>query len=424
MKTALIIGLGISGKAAAKLLLKEGYKVIGVDRKVKELSGINFYLEDDLPANLLYDLVILSPGIAQSHPVVQEAKKRQAPVIGEIELAMRYKKGKVIGITGTNGKTTVTSLLTHVLNAAGISAVSTGNIGNALSEVFSQEKSPEVSVLELSSYQLETLTCKGLDFAIVLNITKDHLDRYESFLDYAKAKARIQRALIPTGKAITSTEVIREFGGLFQTSITFGEGDGEFALENSAIVHKGKKLATLPLHLARHDKLNALAAFIPAFYLGVKAEAFLSALKTFQKPPHRMEFVCEKEGVEFYDDSKATNVDAVIQAVKGVEGSVTLIAGGDAKGASFISWGDAFGSKVKNVLLLGLASEQMAKELALFFNVQIVDSLEQAVAKAESLSLPGEKVLLSPGCSSLDMFRSYRHRGQEFQRLVRGEEGI
>lgn len=405
-KTALVVGLGVSGKAALGFLRHLGYKVAGVDKKdLREdpaLVGVEIFREESFPSGKVFDLLIVSPGISFDHPIVKEAFLKGTLVEGEVELGFQYSKQRAVAITGTNGKTTVTSLVEHVLNFCGKKAKAIGNIGLAVTEYFLNPDSEEILIVELSSYQLETLNHPFFDAAVILNITPDHLDRYNSFSHYAETKARIQGCLKEEGTLYLSKQVISEFPSFFSKPYQL--------LEKDSLFEWGE--------LAEHDQCNLMAAWALCCKMGVSAIEFTQALQVFKKPPHRIEFIRQVEGVFYYDDSKGTNIDATIQAVKTMKGPVVLIAGGVDKGSSYMPWKEAFSEKVKQVFVLGEAAEKICAELSLFFNVKIVDSLERAVQEASKVALEGDSVLLSPGCSSFDMFRDYAHRGREFQKFV------
>ncbi len=396
-RKALVIGLGISGKSASKFLLSLGYEVYGVDQKEERVlealsSGVKRLIEPDLKG---FFLVVISPGVPPTHPLIQQAILDGIDVVGEVELAFRYMKQRSVGITGTNGKTTVTLLVEHVLCSAGMKAKAIGNIGLPLTSYVEKVDFDEIAVIELSSYQLETLKSGYLDAAVILNITPDHLDRYSSLQEYAKTKISIERCIKPEGHLYVYEDVAEEYGSFFSFHFTsFGKG------------------------LTSHDLINVKAAELLCSSLGVSHEMFLKGLKTFKKPSHRIELIRELSQVSYYDDSKGTNVDAVIKAVSSMTGPTILIAGGVDKGSSYLPWKEAFQGKVKHLFLIGESALKIEEELGLFFNVQIVDSLANAVQSASSVAMPGDCVLLSPGCSSFDMFRDYVHRGEEFQRFV------
>jgi len=330
-------------------------------------------------------------------------------VIGEAELALRSLSQRAVAITGTNGKTTVTLLVEHILKTAGIKARSLGNIGEPLAAYAMQPDPEEVLVVELSSYQIETLTARAFDAAVILNISPDHLDRYSNMEGYAKAKCDLQKCLREEGALFVHHRVAEEFGYLLSEPYSIFDATSKTGW-------------TWPQSCAKwgdHDKENALAAWALCCTYGVSYTQFQNALDTFQKPPHRIEFVCEIDGVCYYDDSKGTNLDAVIQAVRAMPGPVLLIAGGVDKGASYLPWKGNLKGKIKRILVLGQAAEKIDSELGLYFEVEHVDSLLIAVEKAKCHAVKGDVVLLSPGCSSYDMFENYAHRGQEFQRCVR-----
>ncbi|MBM3198944.1 MAG: UDP-N-acetylmuramoyl-L-alanine--D-glutamate ligase [Chlamydiae bacterium] len=415
-KRALIIGLGVSGKATAVFLLDRGYQVVGVDDRLEEFEknreflsllqkGLLIRQERDLSTVKEFSLIVPSPGIPLTHPLIVQGKESGVKIIGEIELACEGCSPKAIAVTGTNGKTTVTLLVEHVLNAVGKQAKALGNIGTPLTQYLLKERdSNEILVIELSSYQLEVMERPLFDAGVILNITPDHLDRYKTLQEYARAKSRLSLCIRPEGKLFLFREVAKEYHDFFRSSFqVFGDEES---------------LSQFSFLEVKHDRMNAEAAWLLCAEMGVSKESFLQALKTFKKPSHRMEFIREIKGVSYYDDSKGTNIDAVMKAVQGMKGSVVLIAGGVDKGASYLPWKEGFEGKVKKLVLLGESAQKIQRELGLFFNVEIVDSLESAVKAASSAAACGDAVLLSPGCSSFDMFRDYAHRGNEFQRVV------
>ncbi len=434
-KKALILGMGKSGRASASFLVTRGYEVIGLDENIERLSsmqeirdlekiGVYVFSSKD-PVNISsFDEIIISPGIPSNDPLLIEAKSCHIPILGEVELAFRnIRNHRCVGITGTNGKTTVTLLVTHILNQCGYKARSLGNIGNPITENVDSLEPGEIVVAELSSYQLETLTAKVFDAAVLLNVTPDHLDRYKNMEEYAGAKCRLQDCLKDQAPFFVFNEASKEFGHLLSKHYTtFGDDISSQYWSNGEMVkefdHFEFFLPSQYHQMPRHDIMNILSAWCLCKTLGIEANAFLSAIQTFTKPLHRLEFVKSIHGVEFYDDSKGTNIDSVIQAVKAMKGPVYLIAGGVDKGVSYTTWKDPFTRRVKEIIALGMAAEKIYKELGSFFKVTIVNSMEEAVLKAASSAVSGEKVLLSPGCSSFDMFRDYAHRGIEFQRCV------
>ncbi|MBM3198386.1 MAG: UDP-N-acetylmuramoyl-L-alanine--D-glutamate ligase, partial [Chlamydiae bacterium] len=380
-------------------------KDLSKDPEVQKLQeqGVRVFQEQSLPKEK-FDLAISSSGIPRHH----QALALGDLVLGEAEFALREAKTPCIAITGTNGKTTVTLLVEHVLNKSGRRARALGNVGDPLAGYFLQPRE-EVLVVELSSYQLETLTYPAFQTGCILNITPDHLDRYASMQEYARAKARLQHCLQKQGAFFVCEKALEEYPSLFS--------EGTLPLQ----VEKAKSLFS-SLSSMEHEQCNALAAWELCSQFGVNLEQFIQAWHTFRKPHHRIEFVQEVRGVAYYDDSKGTNIDAVIKAVHAITNPVILIVGGVDKGSSYLPWREAFTGRVKQLFVLGQAAKKISSELALFFNLQIVDSLEEAVLRASQVAVAGDAVLLSPGCSSLDMFRDYAHRGREFQKFVRGLE--
>jgi len=376
---ALVIGLGKSGRGAAKLLLKQGYDVYAVDRTPQKMEGVTVYLEGE---EIEADLVVLSSGIPQSHP------QAKGNVVGEAELAIRTLKNKMVGITGTNGKTTVTLLVTHVLNALGIPSRALGNVGASLAEYASASDPEEVLVVELSSYQLETLETAAFDVGLITNITPDHLDRYSSFEAYRKTKLRLK-------------DLIRK-GGTF-----IEERDSYLQLTKNE----------------RYWRLIGPHAVCMAWQIckifDVMWEDFNAALVTFSKPPHRMEFVDLVEGITFINDSKGTNIESVMYGVNQAEGSIILIAGGQSKGDSFEKWRKPFMQKVKRIFAIGETALQIEKELGDSIPTLCCESLRVAVDKAREAAHSGDTVLLSPGCASFDQFKNYEERGEMFKEFIR-----
>ncbi len=359
---ALVIGLGKSGRGAVKLLLKKGWEVIGVDRTPEPIEGIVVVPETGDVGNV--DLVVLSPGIPRSHPLAK------GNVIGEAELAFRTLKNRAIGITGTNGKTTLTLLMTHILNEVGIKARALGNVGNSLAEYACNPDLEEFLVVELSSFQLETMTTPAFELSVITNITPDHLDRYASFEEYANTKKRI------------------------------------------------KDLSDSCLQLTEREGYWGETAWLMCERLGITRKDFDRALKSFKRPPHRMEFVGEIDGIRFVNDSKGTNPEATIYAIKNTPGKLLLIAGGQSKQATFESWKKTFPGRVKEVFAIGETASQIKEELGGVIPVKRCTDLEEAVAAAKEKATQGETVLLSPGCASFDQFRNYEERGDKFKAYV------
>ena len=432
-KRALVVGLGASGQSAAHFLLLNGSQVVGVDQN-KELQdhpeiaklcvrGMKFFYEGDLLDLNSFHLVVVSPGISPKHPIYQAAKQAGIEIVGEMELACRSLKQKFLAITGTNGKTTVTLLIEHVLNRSGKKVRALGNVGTPITAALCQDSSEdEIIVAELSSFQLETLNSQIIDVGVILNITPDHLDRYSSLEEYAKSKIHMQACLKPNGKLFVEEACFKKYRSLFQGDLlTYGYGtDCHLYTDLSAVFFGGRKEFTLPVALQKpsHDLENILAAYALCREMNIGADQFCSALASFKKPSHRIEYVRTHKGVSYYDDSKGTNIDAVIRAVASLPGNIILIAGGVDKGSPYAPWISSFEGKVSQICVIGEAAPKIKEELGRCFTVHLFETMEGAVKYASQAAKPNEHVLLSPGCSSYDMFKNYAHRGEEFQRIV------
>lgn len=417
-KKAVVIGLGISGRSSAELLLQNKKSVIALDKKAESLKndpalqklmsqGMELF-SDDAPIDLLaVDQIIISPGVPPTHPLVKSAAEKKIEVLGEIELAFRYLKNLTIGVTGTNGKTTVVMLIKHILLAAGKKAQSLGNIGSSLSSYALHPDPEEILVVELSSFQLETLHQKCLDVAVIINITPDHLDRYDSMEEYAKAKCQIENCLKKGKNLWVSKLTMQEYGHLLKHPKNFEDIPSVVAPISSMRY----------IQLGVPERQNIQAAYPLCRQFGITDAEFESGLKTFRKPKHRIEFVGEWNQIAFYNDSKATNIDSVQHAVGLFNGPIILLAGGVHKGASYRPWIDAFRGKVTRIVAFGAAAPLMEEDLKNDFPVDRVETLEEAVLCAVKNAKAPTTILLSPGCSSFDQFRNYEHRGNEFKRI-------
>lgn len=405
---SVVLGLGLSGKAAARYLKKRGDAVLGVDRVASPFDGIDVYSESEPICLNGIDLVIKSPGIPNSHPWVIAALSKKIPIVGEIDLAfaeLKKRDKKVLGITGSNGKTTTTLMTAHLLNCSGQKALAAGNVGIPLLDQVEQDV--EVFVVELSSFQLENIVENPvLDGAVILNVTPNHLDRHASFEEYAQAKLRIATCLKKNAPLYLSR----------QGALALSSWVSDYTIFD---LEKEKVETILPLgyrdNLYPHDLENVSAAFA---LTRVSAETLKKGMATFIRPPHRLEFVSKVSGITYINDSKATSVDAVIKAVQAVQGPVILIAGGVDKGGDFSDWIPFFCGKVVKVLALGQAAKRIKKELSPTVGVDEVSSLEEGVSRATQQAKVGTTVLLSPGCSSYDQFRDYQHRGEVFRQIV------
>ena len=392
----LVLGMGLSGRSAARLLVEQGYCVLGIDDRAATLTAccpiVPTLSMEELAS---FSFMIVSPGIAPSHPLYVAARQADLPIIGEVEWALRHLRHRAVGVTGTNGKTTVASLTAHALQSGGRPARAVGNIGIPLSEAVLDIPEDEVLIIELSSWQLETAQTPALEAGIVLNITPDHLDRHLTMAQYAKAKLRLADCLKASGSFYVDAATASQFSYLLPSHTQI-----------------------LPTHTSGFEHFNQMASWTLCRKIGLSKEEFDASLHTFQKPPHRMEMVASINGVRYYNDSKGTNIDAVIQAVISREEPCIVIAGGVDKGLAFSAWREIFKSRVRQVYAIGQTAEKIYNELHEVVPVCQCGSLEVAVRKAHHLAQPGESVLLSPGCSSFDQFTNYQHRGEVFRELV------
>lgn len=430
----LVIGLGLSGRAAAAFLLKRGARVHGVDRDRELLAthaeiqnlykqGFSASLENEPLDVCSFGLVVVSPGVPPTNPCYASALASGIPIIGEMELACRHMAQRCFGITGSNGKTTTTMLVTHALNQSGKKARALGNIGTPMTAVL-DDCDDEILIIELSSWQLETLSAKVFDAGAILNITPNHLDRHKTMQAYAGAKINLKNCLKPHAPLFMGKACREEFASLLE-----GFEAKSFGFDSACSVYSdrfrvfldGKSAFELPPEFqgkATHDVENMMAAYALCQVAGVSGDAFLSSLATFRKPPHRIEFVKKIDGVAYYDDSKGTSIVAVEKAVTALEGPIHLIAGGVHKGASYAPWRETFSGRVSHIYAIGQAANQIKGDLGDLLPVELHGSLKEALDSAAKRARPGENVLLSPGCSSYDMFKDYNHRGDEFKRLV------
>lgn len=440
-----MIGLGVSGRAAARYLLSRGAIVLGADRKHETFRlslegkallelGLTLVEEETLSIQSLLPLeaVIVSPGVSVQHPLVQEARRLQLEVMGEIQLGLlgvlqQPPQRQLVGITGTNGKTTTTLLVESILQRAGFLAKAVGNSGFALTQFLCDALPHDHLVVELSSYQLEGLALPVFRAGALLNITPDHLDRYPNMDAYAEAKFQLQDCLLPQAPFFVQERAWEDFGRkrVHPSIRIFGYTPRCWMwTDGQSVWVEGKKVLHWPnggFSRPCHDVENAMAAFALCRGWGVTPQQFISGFLHSKKPPHRLEFVVEKQGVRYYDDSKGTNIDAVLRAVESIEGPIWLIAGGVDKGHPYTSWVPIFAGKVQKVLAIGQAAEKIEQDVGLSTPVEKCASLREAVEKASVEAVAGGAVLLSPGCSSFDMFVDYADRGRQFQQLVVGE---
>ncbi len=434
-KRVVVVGLGASGVAAARLCLRRGACVVVNDGKTRDALSEEARSLEALGATLVAgahgparmreaDLVVVSPGVPPL-PEIQAAEASGVPVWGEVELAVRSLAvpAPIVAIGGTNGKSTTTSLVGDLLAAHGLRTFVGGNLGEPLAD--HADERFDVVVLEVSSFQMERVDAFRPHVSALLNVTDDHLDRYASLDDYADAKGNAFRrqterdwAIVPFDDATCIREAKRGRARI----VTFGPG-GVLDVTDDAVVDRRtqERFARDAMALTGgHNALNVAAAIACARPFGVGAEAIRRVLRTFKGLPHRTALVAEVAGVRFYDDSKGTNVGAAVTALDGLrEARAILIAGGRDKGGTYRPLVDALVRKGRAVVVLGEAADAIAVAVGDRVPVQRAGSMDDAVRAAAALAQPGDAVLLSPACSSFDMFRDYKHRGDEFARAVR-----
>jgi UDP-N-acetylmuramoylalanine--D-glutamate ligase len=439
-KRVVVVGLGASGVAAARLCLSRGARVVATDRKPKEgLSADARALEalgvviaaggHEKAGIAEADLIVVSPGVP-SFVELDEAAARGIPIWGEVELATRAltHEAPIVAVGGTNGKSTTTSLVGALLEAHGLSPFVGGNLGEPLAS--HADERFDAIVLEVSSFQMERVDAFKPRASILLNVTEDHLDRYARLEDYARAKGNAfvrqtpsDLAIVPAGDAICLEQARRGKGRI----VTFGPG-GDVDVTREAIVDRttGEHYARTDLALqGGHNATNAAAAIAAIAPFDVAPKTIRAVLQTFRGLPHRMVLVAEIGGVRYYDDSKGTNVGAVVTALEGlVEPKAVLIAGGRDKEGSYAPLVAALRSRGRAAVLIGEASDRIADAIGDAIPVHRADTLDDAVRQSARLAEKGDAVLLSPACSSYDMFRDYKHRGDEFVRAVRAMGGL
>ena len=446
-KRVLVVGIGKSGISAAMFLRGQGARVtvsdtrsaIALAEQIPALLDAGVMVESGGHGLLTFrrqDLIVVSPGVPLDTPEIKQVIGYGLPVIGELELATRFLKGQIVAVTGSNGKTTTTSLIGKIFADAGRPTQVGGNIGLPVIELIAGSTDETVNMLEVSSFQLETTEAFHPKIAVILNITPDHLDRHHSFEAYVAAKEKIfanqtaEDALVlnaddPTtqmcaGKTrarvywFSATKVVRQGAFLRDGVICWVEKEG------------GKSEPILPaaeIHLkGTHNVENVLAAVCAARLSGVPAEKIRAAVADFKAVEHRLEYVRTVKGVEYFNDSKATNVDAAMKAVESFAGCVHLILGGKDKDSDYTQMAQVgrkpLGERVKSVYTIGSAAEKIERQLVGVVKIVSAGTLATAVAKAASGATAGDVVLLAPACSSFDQFDNYEHRGRVFRQLV------
>jgi UDP-N-acetylmuramoylalanine--D-glutamate ligase len=436
-KKVLVAGFGLTGRAVVEFLNERDCRVtVSESRPASEFPDaaaafprVTFEFGRHTAGTFTgADLIVLSPGIPDSIPPVAEAKDHGIPVISEIELAHRYLKGTLIGITGTNGKSTTTELTGRMLQEAGKKATVCGNIGSPLIRYCRNSESSDYYVIELSSFQLETIRDFRPHIAALINLAEDHLDRYPSVDPYYRAKMRIFENQRVSDFAVLNHDdawLRSHTDGIRSNRFWFSRNEkppsGVYAQDGIIRTLSGEGVLNFYAGALKgvHNLENSLCAASIGMLCGARPREMQRALDTFVALRHRMEFVAEIGGVSFYDDSKATNVDAVVKSVQSFPGNILLIMGGKDKGCNYEVLRGLITQRVKHLLLIGEAHERMARELSGTAPWEYVETLPKAVERAAALSTAGDVVLLSPACSSFDMFRDYKERGEVFVASVK-----
>jgi UDP-N-acetylmuramoylalanine--D-glutamate ligase len=427
-RRVLVAGMGKSGTAAVELLQRNGAEVRAVDQKPMEpVHGVEVRPQAEQEF-LGVDLIVLSPGVAIDTPEVVAAQQRGVQVIGEVELASWFLRGPVIGITGSNGKTTTTALIGHILRETGIPAQVGGNIGTPPTSMVDSSRDDQWNVFELSSFQLESIETFRARIAVATNVTDNHLDRHHTFENYAAAKARLFETQDAAGDAVLNADnpVTVSYAGKtsgqtrwFSSSRQVGPG---MFLRDGAIWLDGQrwmKANEIPMP-GVHNIENTMAAGLAARLAGAAPGQIAAAIRTFPGVEHRIEFVRELRGVRFYNDSKATSVDATMKAIAAFPGGLWVILGGKDKNSDYTVLREPLRMKARRVLLIGAAAAKIEDQLAKSVPVTQCGTIDRAVELAAGEAGGGDVVLLAPACASFDQFRSFEHRGEVFKELVRG----
>lgn len=427
-QTVAILGAGRSGRAAAELCLKLGAMVTVYD--ANEIAGewpegiqLEGHSTPESAESQSFDLVVLSPGIETEGPFAQAFASRSEGFIGEMELGFQNYEGLVVAITGTNGKTTTTELISTFLNEGGISCVPCGNHGRPLSDVVLDENPPKAVALEASSFQLETIDTFRPNVAVWLNFAADHMDRYRSLEDYRNAKKRIFENMkeddVVVAKEGENMETIKSKVVRFMSEWDEEEGC-EFKVRKGQIYHQEEPFVCLEETNLRglHNAENIMAAAGAAQAAGVDFDSMKKALKTFCPPPHRCELIRTLDGVEYLNDSKATNLHALESALRALTRPIVLIAGGKEKGLDYSPLGEVLAENTLATVTFGEIGSKLGSIFSKSVQTKTTETLEEAVKFAKEMAPPGSTILFSPGTSSFDQFSSYVERGDAFRKIV------
>ena len=442
-KKVLVFGSGISGIGAGKLLEQVGASVVLYDGKeTLDKEVLKAQLGDDTKAEIILgelseevmetlDLVVMSPGVPTDLPVVLKMRDMGIPIWGEVELAYTYGKGDVLAITGTNGKTTTTALLGEIMKNYKESVFVVGNIGNPYTAAALEMREDSVAVAEMSSFQLETIHEFRPKVSAILNITPDHLNRHHTMEAYIKAKEDIAKNQTKEDTCVLNyeDEVTRKIGENVKANVLYFSSQrkldrGIYLDDGNIILRQDEEILVCNVNelklLGTHNYENVMAAVAMAAAYGTPMEVIRRTIKEFAGVEHRIEFVREKDGVAYYNDSKGTNPDAAIKGIQAMNRPTVLIGGGYDKDSEYEEWIQAFDGKVKLLVLVGATKEKIAQaaERVGFVSYVMADSFEEAVEKCIEAAEPGDAVLLSPACASWGMFKNYEERGDKFKELV------
>jgi UDP-N-acetylmuramoylalanine--D-glutamate ligase len=439
-KRVLVVGLARTGIATSLLSAGYGATVTATDAKSESELG-------DTPAKLRaagvtlelgghksetfaqQDLIVVSPGVPAKLPALELARARGVPVWSEIELAWRFLRGKLVAITGSNGKTTTTSLVAHILKSSGIPVQVGGNIGVPLLGIVEASTDSSVTVAEISSFQLENVAKFRPEIGVLLNLTPDHLDRHASFDEYAQAKMRMFENQVECDAAVLNAddpEITKRMPSKphiywfsRQKRVATGAflSDGQIVFRNDGTETVLARREEIPIK-GEHNVENVLAACTASYLAGATPDAIANGVKTFAGVEHRLEFVAEIAGVAFYNDSKATNVDATLKAVEAFPGSLLVILGGKDKGSDYTALREPLRQRARIALLIGAAAEKIESHLGGAVPIEHAGTIDRAVQLAMEGARPGDVVLFAPACASFDQFENYEHRGRVFKQLV------
>ena len=439
-KRVLVVGLARTGLVTALFSAGYGATVTATDQRPEEelaetaeklsAAGVRLQLGGFVPQTFLeQDLIVVSPGVPVRIEPLESARAQGIPVWSEVELAWRFLRGKLIAITGSNGKTTTTSLVAHILRTSNIPTLVGGNIGTPLLSLVETSVDTMVTVAEISSFQLETIDGFRPEISVLLNLTPDHLDRHGNFEEYARAKLRMFENQLERDIALLNAddpEVTRRMPAkpkIFWFSRQKRVATGAF-LRDEQIIFRNEgsevelaRLADVQLR-GQHNVENVLAACAAAYLAGAVPAAIAAGVKSFRGVEHRLEFVAEVLGVQYYNDSKATNVDAAVKAVEAFPGKLIVILGGRDKGSPYTPLRDLLRERAKGVLLIGESAEKIAAELNDAVPIAQAGTIQRAMQLAAEQAQAGDTVLLAPACSSFDQFENYEHRGRVFKQLV------